>query len=110
MDNITNKYIQIAINSTLNFQEWNGTVSQRDTSGIDTSITSSGKEVSCNIQSTLSKKIGPFDIVANLLVDGVIYKKDPEMIVSKRQLLSTACIQNCKLFLSSNNSYKNIFK
>ncbi len=80
IDSIATKYIQIALNSTLNYQEWNGTVNQRDTFGIDTSIVSSGKEVSCDIQSTLSRKIGHFKIVTNLLVSGVLYKSDPGMI------------------------------
>lgn len=80
LDSLKNEYTHIALKSNVSYQEWNGTVEQRDNFGIDTSISASGKEISCNLQSTISKQIGPLELSTNILLSGVLYENDADLI------------------------------
>ena len=79
IDSLKNEYFRIAIDNNLSYLEWNGSIEQRDSLGIDTSISASGKELSCNLQSTLSKQFGSFELSTNILLSGVLYKNDPDV-------------------------------
>lgn len=81
LDSLSNKYFQIVFNSDLSYQEYDGTLKQRDRSGIDTAIKVSGKEISGNLNSTICKQAGPLQLNTNILLSGVLYENDPDVII-----------------------------
>jgi hypothetical protein len=87
-DRIQTKVFDLYIKTTVQYDQWQGQLKQRDSSGKDTAIYQSGKESYCAVNSTLSRRLGLFEIAANVLLDGIIYENSFKYIVDAGVSLS----------------------
>jgi TonB family protein len=80
-DSIKNNIVTINLSGAVQYQQWKGEVKQRDHSGYDTSVSEEGKEGSFSCKSTVSKRLGQFELGSNVLLTGVSDGNKPELLL-----------------------------
>lgn len=76
LDSIVSSLFTVNITGTAGYDQWDGKVDQRDIHGLDTLFHASGKEISGNLRTEVSRQIGSVELVSNLLLSGVLYNSE----------------------------------
>lgn len=80
IDSLISGIVNMNLDCRIDYEDWHGSVIQRDPAGLDTGYSARGEDASCNVHGCLSKEIGPLEGMADLLCSGILYGKTPDVI------------------------------
>ncbi len=80
IDSVISGVVDMNLDCRIDYQDWHGSVIQRDTTGIDTGVSAKGDEAGCHVHGCFTKELGPIKGMADLLCSGILYGKTPDVL------------------------------